>query len=158
MGERFFTAFIFLFVLIPIGLISLIFSPIIIMANYFWEKSYQKKLRKLQSEWQGKFLFVYTSKKSSQKIIENEILTKLDSSIVPVLLEGKLPISTLDPDSVSMIIYNIKNIGFPSLIHVTKDGIRNTSFKHEFYNHLNQELELNDFADTVNQEMETLSS
>jgi hypothetical protein len=125
--------FMFGIILILSALISYLISKT--STNYADE--YRVKFANFLSLNDGKKFFCYTSRNNSKEIIESQILSQLDKDISIIFLDGKKPISEYPVQSISWILYRIKNIGFPNIMKIENGKVIDISLKREFYHAIN---------------------
>lgn len=131
-------------------LIKILLIVTVIIFFYFFSYLSMRRRKRKQIEYEKEFLeklkkhndvelFVYTSRKKSKQLIEDSIIPNLDKNINVIFLNGRSVHSeSLDNKFVSIVLYRIKNKGFPNIIRISEGRILDTSLKDSFYKMLNQ--------------------
>ena len=127
---------IFLFIfLLPLALALMPFV-------FISELGFKKKYKVFLGNNEGKRFFCYTSRQKSRSIIEKEILPNIEKDINIIFLHGRNPESQFPQKYISYALYNIKNIGFPSILLIKNGEVLDVSLKKEIYNAINQDEDL----------------
>jgi hypothetical protein len=107
-------------------------------------RSRGKAGRKLENEYaeflsknEGLEIFCYTNREKYQDIIEAKLLPDLDKTINVVKLLGKEPKTKLEQRFISLILYRIKNVGFPNVMKIVEGQVIDISLHSEIYNAIN---------------------
>lgn len=138
-----------------IGLFSFILVLFVVFL-YISRKIFLNKYNRQLSELDGSEWFIYTSKKSSQEFVEQNILPLMDHEIrVMKLKDGVTPWedsefgSILKPSFLYEIKRNRKSQGFPCLIKIMHGNIVDVSLHDELYDCISKKLPAERFLESV---------
>jgi len=123
----------------------ILLSPIFLVYLAYREVFPSKESLKFEAEYlewlrqhEGEVFFCYTNRKKPIGLIEKYVLPELDAAINVVMLEGKVPQTTLNQRFVSHSLNNVKNVGFPNVMQVIDGKMCDYSLHKPIYNAINQ--------------------
>lgn len=120
-------------------IIPLIVILVIIASNQSKRErnKFLERYQEFLNQNEGQEFFCYTNRKEFVDVIEQQLITKLDSTIKIIKLEGKDPITDLNREFISYALNRLINIGFPNVMKINNGVVEDISLHNEIYNAIN---------------------
>lgn len=120
-------------------IITAIIFLIVIATISDWRsrKKFSQEYLQFLNDNEGLEIFCYTNRLKFLSVIETTVIPQLDENIYIIKLKGKEPQTDLDPNFVSHILNNIKEVGFPNVMKIVNGSVIDFSLHKPIYDAIN---------------------